>query len=158
MSSLCLSRLQQERKNWRKDHPFGFSAKPVKDEDGGLNLRLWQVRIPGKKGTIWEGGVYPVMLEFPAEYPTRPPKCRFDKGFYHPNVYPSGTVCLSLLNEAEDWRPAITVRQIVLGIQALLDEPNIQSPAQAAAFQHFKNNTEAYKRMVAEQVRRYADC
>ncbi|PRT53342.1 SUMO-conjugating enzyme UBC9 [Wickerhamiella sorbophila] len=157
MSSLCLSRLQQERKNWRKDHPFGFSAKPVKDEKGGLNLQVWQARIPGKKGTQWEGGVYPVVLEFPQEYPTRPPKCKFDQGFYHPNVYPSGTVCLSLLNESQDWRPAITVRQIVLGIQALLDEPNIHSPAQTTAYNHYKSHPDAYKRMVAEQVKKYAD-
>jgi ubiquitin-conjugating enzyme E2 I len=49
----------------------------------------------------------------------------------HPNIYPSGTVCLSILNEEEDWKPHITIRQILLGIQKLLkDEPNIDSPAQ----------------------------
>lgn len=49
----------------------------------------------------------------------------------HPNIYPSGTVCLSILNEEEDWKPAISVKQILLGIQKLLkDEPNINSPAQ----------------------------
>lgn len=26
-------------------------------------------------------------------------QCKFDAGFYHPNIYPSGTVCLSILNE-----------------------------------------------------------
>lgn len=26
-------------------------------------------------------------------------QCKFDAGFFHPNVYPSGTVCLSILNE-----------------------------------------------------------
>ena len=54
------------------------------------------------------------------------------KPLFHPNVYPSGTVCLSILNEdeeplqgllgmfscGEDWKPAITIRQILLGIQA----------------------------------------
>lgn len=49
----------------------------------------------------------------------------------HPNVYPSGTVCLSILNEEEDWKPVISIKQILLGIQKLLkDEPNINSPAQ----------------------------
>lgn len=49
----------------------------------------------------------------------------------HPNIYPSGTVCLSILNEEEDWKPHITVKQILTGIQKLLkDEPNIDSPAQ----------------------------
>jgi ubiquitin-protein ligase len=31
---------------------------------------------------------------------------------FHPNVYPSGTVCLSLLDEEKDWRPAITIKQV----------------------------------------------
>ena len=59
----------------------------------------------------------------------------------HPNIYPSGfkwlvnelkkgTVCLSILNEEEDWKSNISVKQILLGIQKLLkDEPNIESPA-----------------------------
>jgi len=46
-------------------------------------------------------------------------------------VYPSGTVCLSILNDEEDWKPNISIKTIVLGIQKLLrDEPNINSPAQ----------------------------
>lgn len=39
------------------------------------------------------------------------------QGFFHPNIYPSGTVCLSILNEDEGWKPCITVKQILLGIQ-----------------------------------------
>lgn len=63
-------------------------------------------------------------MYFTEDYPTKPPKCmslfknwtnaqgQFPKGFFHPNIYPSGTVCLSILNEAEDWRPAITIKQV----------------------------------------------
>ena len=59
----------------------------------------------------------------------------------HPNIYPSGTVCLSILNEEEDWKPHITVKQILLGIQKLLkDEPNIESPAQQEPLTLYKNN------------------
>lgn len=42
---------------------------------------------------------------------------RFTPVIFHPNIYPSGTVCLSILNEDEDWKPSITIRQILLGIQ-----------------------------------------
>jgi hypothetical protein len=69
----------QERKNWRKDHPIGFYARPVSNHDGSANLMkwecgtlkkdhfsflfsfrsltmtLWFVGIPGKPGTDWEG-------------------------------------------------------------------------------------------------------
>jgi Ubiquitin-conjugating enzyme len=49
--------------------------------------------------TEWEGGFYPLTLHFSEDYPSKPPKCKFPAGFFHPNVYPSGTVCLSILNE-----------------------------------------------------------
>ena len=31
---VTLSRLTQERKNWRENHPFGFVAKPESKPDG----------------------------------------------------------------------------------------------------------------------------
>jgi hypothetical protein len=37
---------------------------------------------------------------------------KFDPVIFHPNIYPSGTVCLSLLDAEKDWRPAITLKQV----------------------------------------------
>lgn len=74
---------------------------------------------------------------FKEDYPSSPPKCKFEPPLFHPNVYPSGTVCLSLLDEDKDWRPAITIKQILLGTQELLNEPNIKDPAQAEAYTTF---------------------
>lgn len=156
MSSLCLKRLQEERKLWRKTHPFGFYAKPEKDAEGNLNLYVWKLGIPGKEGTIWENGVYPVTVTFTNDYPAKPPKCQLPANFYHPNVYPSGTICLSILNESEDWRPGISMKEIALGIQTLLDEPNPLSPAQREAYHHFTSNKALYVKKVKEQVKQYA--
>lgn len=72
---------------------------------------------------------------------------------FHPNVYPSGTVCLSILNEDEGWKPAITIKDILLGVQSLLDEPNPESPAQAEAYTLFKKDLEAYKKKIRAVVR-----
>ena len=80
MSGICRARLAEERKQWRKDHPFvrvvshktsfseahidqGFYAKPTKAADGSMNLLEWEVGIPGKAGvridtyatTPWRG-------------------------------------------------------------------------------------------------------
>ena len=82
--------------------------------------------------------MYPVTMQFTEDYPDRPPKCQFPKGFYHVNIYPSGTVCLSLIDEEKDWKPAITIRQILTGIQDLLKNPNPLSPAQEDAYHHFQ--------------------
>lgn len=88
-------------------------------------------------------------MDFSHDFPVRPPKCVFKPVLPHPNIYPSGTVCLSILNEEEDWKPHITVKQILLGIQKLLkDEPNIDSPAQQEPLTLYKNNREEYLKKV----------
>lgn len=43
------------------------------------------------------------------------PPGKFEPPLFHPNVYPSGTVCLSILEEDKDWRPAITIKQVWSG-------------------------------------------
>merc|ERR1711939_1049375 len=141
---IALGRLKEERKQWRKEHPYGFFARPEPSADGSTNLMKWSCGIPGKSDTIWEGGVSPLTMEFTEEYPSKPPKCKFTPPLFHPNVYPSGTVCLSILNEEEDWRLGITVKQMLVGIQDLLDTPNPHSPAQAEAYQMFLNSKENY--------------
>jgi ubiquitin-conjugating enzyme E2 I len=87
-------------------------------------------------------------MEFSEEYPAKPPKCVFVPPLFHPNVYPSGTVCLSILNEEYDWKPSINVKQILLGIQDLLDNPNVASPAQAEPYHLFVHDKNEYERRV----------
>ena len=100
--------------------------------------------MPGKKDTIWGAGRYPVHMVFTDEYPSKPPECKFgkapnDKPLFHPNVYPSGKICLNIINPdpaQSAWRPAITIKQVLLGIQTLLDEPNAKDPAQSEAYEY----------------------
>ncbi|KAF1810194.1 ubiquitin-conjugating enzyme [Eremomyces bilateralis CBS 781.70] len=143
--SLSQARLQEERKQWRKDHPFGFYAKPVRTNNGVLDIKKWECGIPGKDKTIWASGLFKLEVTFPDG--------KFTPPLFHPNVYPSGTVCLSILNEDEGWKPAITIREILLGIQSLLDEPNQESPAQAEAYTLFKKDRAAYERKIKQVVR-----
>lgn len=41
-----------------------------------VNLMKWKCFVPGKKGTDWEGGFYPLTMEFTDDYPAKPPKVR----------------------------------------------------------------------------------
>mmetsp|Transcript_11622 Transcript_11622/g.48352 ORF Transcript_11622/g.48352 Transcript_11622/m.48352 type:complete len:107 (-) Transcript_11622:2010-2330(-) len=88
-----------------------FFAKPTVS-NGQTNVMRWECGIPGKANTIFEGGLYRLVIEFLDEYPSRPPRCRFTPPLFHPNVYPSGTVCLSILDAEKGWRPSITVKQV----------------------------------------------
>ena len=71
MSGIAIGRLTEERKNWRKEHPPGFHARPIKKADNSTDIMTWEIGIPGKCDTDWEGGVYNVLMEFPDEYPSK---------------------------------------------------------------------------------------
>lgn len=124
----------------------GFVAKPIVNQDGTMNMTQWKCEIPGPVGSVWEGGVYRLYMDFPVDYPLKPPRCYFDPILPHPNIYPSGTVCLSILNEEEDWKPALTIQNILAGIQKLLkDEPNLKSPAQPDPTALYKKDPQKYR-------------
>ncbi|KAG5665977.1 hypothetical protein KAF25_010102 [Fusarium avenaceum] len=147
-------------KQWRRDHPFGFYAKPQRTKEGVLDVKNWECGIPGKDNTIWSGGLFKLTIAFPdgkyqhfSHPTTHGLRRKFVPPLFHPNVYPSGTVCLSILNEEEAWKPAITVKQILLGIQDLLNDPNPESPAQAEAYNLFKRDRAEYEKRVRRTVR-----
>ena len=70
-------------------------------------------------------------------------------------MYPSGNVCLSILDEAKDWVPTITVVDILRGIQDLLSEPNLKDPAQREAFTMARDRPDDYIKTVKELARKY---
>ncbi len=146
---------QEERKAWRKDHPAGFWARPETKPDGSNDLLKWKAGIPGKDGTDWEGAIFTLTIEFTEDFPAKPPICTFAPVLFHPNIFPSGKVCLSILNEAKAWKPSITLKQVLLGIQDLLDNPNNQDPAQSQANQLLRSDPAKYKEKIREQTRMF---
>ncbi|EPZ34686.1 ubiquitin-conjugating enzyme 9 [Rozella allomycis CSF55] len=152
-NSISMLRLTEERKKWRKDHPIGFVAKPRRKPDGSMDMFTWDCFIPGVSGTAWENGLYPLSMVFPPSYPSQAPKCKFPAGFYHPNVYPSGNVCLDIIGD--HWKPSITIKQVLLGIQELLNDPNDLSPAQHEAYKDHQNKKQVYEQNVKKQALKY---
>uniref|UniRef100_A0AC34G6R3 UBC core domain-containing protein n=1 Tax=Panagrolaimus sp. ES5 TaxID=591445 RepID=A0AC34G6R3_9BILA len=155
MSGIALSRLAEERKAWRKDHPFGFLAKPAQNPDGTLNLFQWECAIPGKTGTPWEGGLYKLKLLFGDAYPAAAPTCIFTPPIFHPNVYEQGNVCLSLFDT--DWKPCHTMKHILLGVQDLLENYNLQSPANRPAYTLCVKSKKQYEERVRQEAKKYKE-
>uniref|UniRef100_A0A7S1CNM2 SUMO-conjugating enzyme UBC9 n=1 Tax=Bicosoecida sp. CB-2014 TaxID=1486930 RepID=A0A7S1CNM2_9STRA len=155
--SLARNRLREERTSWRKNRPIGFVAKPKKNPDGSFDMLHWQCKIPGPVDTAWEGGLFPLDMTFTDEYPARAPVCKFNPPLFHPNVYPSGTVCLSILNDEKDWKPTITVPMILTGIQALLNEPNMADPAHGDAYNLRRTDPDAYEARIRTLAAEFRD-
>jgi len=153
-TALAEKRLSEERRNWRKDHPYGFTLKPRSNADGSANLFFWEAGIPGKEGTDWEGGVYTITLEFSSDFPMKAPKCKFQPPIFHCNVFSNGGICLDIINAA--WKPSITLKELLLCIQRLLDEPNPEHVTdQPQCSRLYNSELSAYRKKIREQAKKF---
>jgi len=113
-------------------------------EDNGIyykhdetNMMNGYACIIGPSDTPYQYGFYFFKLEFTNNYPNEPPKVTYytqgDKIRFHPNLYRSGKVCVSILNtwRGEQWSSCQTISSILLTLitlfhnKPLLNEPGI---------------------------------
>ena len=144
-------RLKNELFDLHKNSIDNCSAGPV----GDANLTHWQATIMGAQGTLYEGGVFQLDIEFGSNYPCQPPKIKFLTKIYHPNISSAtGAICLDILKD--QWSPALTVGKILLSICSLLTDPNPTDPLDATVAHQFLTNKLEYELTVREWVRRFA--
>lgn len=77
------------------------------------NLQEFQVEVTPDSG-YWQNATYTFNFVIPDNYPYKPPKVTCVEKIYHPNIDLQGNVCLNLLKA--DWRPILTVQQIIHGL------------------------------------------
>ncbi|KAL7749315.1 ubiquitin conjugating enzyme Ubc7/UbcP3 [Sorochytrium milnesiophthora] len=134
---------------------------PVSDS----NYFEWEAIIAGPQDTPYEFGVFTAVLTFPKDYPLSPPVMKFTSDMYHPNVYPDGTVCISILHapgedpnmyesSSERWSPVQSVEKILLSVVSMLAEPNDESGANIDACKVFRSDKEEFERLVKATVAR----
>ncbi|KAI9863792.1 MAG: Ubiquitin-conjugating enzyme E2 15 [Vezdaea acicularis] len=110
------------------------------------------------------GGFFRASLTFPQEYPHRPPTMKFLTPIFHPNIYPSGTVCISILHPPQDdeygyesaaerWSPVQTPETILLSVISMLSSPNDESPANLEAAKLWREDPKEFRRRVRRCVR-----
>ena len=62
------------------------------------DLFVWNVVFEGPEDSLYEGGYFKAQLKFPNDYPNNPPNMIFKTKMWHPNIYPDGKVCISILH------------------------------------------------------------
>ncbi|RYP11108.1 hypothetical protein DL768_005916 [Monosporascus sp. mg162] len=156
--------LQRQLKEMRaaKDLP-GISVGLINDD----NVFEWEVILMINDDCKYYGGAYfRAHLLFPPTYPMLPPKMVFQEPVpFHPNVYPSGELCISILHrpgrdehgyehESERWSPVQTPETILLSVISLFGDPNDESPANLDAAKLLRAERETGDREFRRRCRR----
>ncbi|EPR61625.1 ubiquitin-conjugating enzyme subfamily protein [Toxoplasma gondii TgCatPRC2] len=164
MSNIARELLKKQFLELSRDCPSGCSVG-LDDEAGG-DFFVWRVCFEGPPDTLYEGGIFTAALKFPPDFPNHPPEMKFLQDMWHPNIYPDGRVCISILhppgddvfNEQEKaeerWRPILGVEAILLSVISMLGEPNLESPANIDAAVQYKKDLPEYKKKVRALTRK----
>ncbi|XP_063257869.1 ubiquitin-conjugating enzyme E2 K isoform X1 [Prinia subflava] len=100
--------------------------------------------IAGPPDTPYEGGRYQLEIKIPETYPFNPPKVRFITKIWHPNISSvTGAICLDILKD--QWAAAMTLRTVLLSLQALLAAAEPDDPQDAVVANQYKQNPEMFK-------------
>lgn len=82
-----------------------FRIFPGVRPDGGIDYL--KVLMLGKSRTPYEGGVFELLMEFPSDYPFKPPRLTFVTPIYHYAVSAQGAICSSVLRD--QWSPGLSL-------------------------------------------------
>lgn len=145
MSNQTNRRIINDLKHIKLEFDKQIFAEPLPD-----NLLNWQAVILGPPDSIWDGGVFKLTMEFPKDYPIKPPLVKFVTTMFHPNIYTDGKICLDILDNK--WVPMYDTAGILQSIQLLLLDPNPTSPANTLAAKMFVESPEEYNKNVKECV------
>ncbi len=150
---MAIRRLQNEYKQYLSDPSSFYTIQPNSD-----NFFHWDILIFGPPETIYEDGIFKCQITFSNQYPNKPPEFKFISNLPHPNIYPDGKVCISILHEgidetnyediSERWNPSHNVNTIIMSIISILISPNIDSTANVDMSKLWRNDYNEYKKMI----------
>jgi ubiquitin-conjugating enzyme E2 D/E len=135
-----------------------IETNPVDNCTAGLvkpnEIYLWHGTIIGPQGTPYEGGLFKLEIQFPTDYPFKPPMIKFITKVYHPNINSAGGICLDILKD--QWSPSLTISKVLLSISSLLSDPNPKDPLVPEIARLYETNKEEFNRIAKEFTQNYA--
>ena len=120
MHSRSLLLLKRDYQILQSDQYVGILAQPSSD-----NFYKWRIIFPALENTIWTGGEYRILVQFPPNYNTFPPEIRFLTIPYHPNIDPITGLVNIPITLPFYWTEHNSIIEIVTSLQQLLSEPYV---------------------------------
>ena len=92
---MALRRIKKEYTDLQKDPLANVTAGPVAESD----MLRWKATITGPNDSPYQGGIFYLIIQFPANYPFKPPQLQFTTKLFHPNINANGGICLDILKD-----------------------------------------------------------
>ncbi|CAH2034878.1 unnamed protein product, partial [Iphiclides podalirius] len=141
MANIAAKRIKREFKEVMKcEEVAGGALKLELVNDSWTELKG---QIVGPPDTPYEGGIFLLEIKVPETYPFNPPKIRFMTKIWHPNVSSvTGAICLDILKD--QWAAALTLRTVLLSIQALLSAAEPNDPQDAVVAKQYRESPQLF--------------
>ncbi|XP_035932344.1 ubiquitin-conjugating enzyme E2 L3 isoform X1 [Halichoerus grypus] len=104
----------------------------------------------------YDKGAFRIEINFPAEYPFKPPKITFKTKIYHPNIDEKGQVCLPVIS-AENWKPATKTDQVIQSLIALVNDPQPEHPLRADLAEEYSKDRKKFCKNAEEFTKKYGE-
>lgn len=154
MANIATQRIQREMNEVQKSDEVQKNLISIELINGSLvDLRG---RISGPPDTPYEGGIFLLDIKIPETYPFNPPKVKFITRVWHPNISSAtGAICLDILKD--QWAAAMTIRTVLLSLQALLAAAEPDDPQDAVVAKQYKDNIDMFKKTAKHWTEVYAN-
>uniref|UniRef100_A0A7E4UUZ7 E2 ubiquitin-conjugating enzyme n=1 Tax=Panagrellus redivivus TaxID=6233 RepID=A0A7E4UUZ7_PANRE len=144
-------RLQMELKDVLNSKDTTF--KPLNIDES--NILHWEVLLMPNKGP-YSKGAFKIAIDFPPEYPFKPPKLNFITKIYHPNIDEKGNVCLGIINP-DHWKPATRAEQVLQCLISMIVEPDFDHPLRSDLAKEYQSDKKKFLKAAEEFTKKHAE-